>query len=119
MHETWKTIPSVPTHEASSLGRIRNSKTRRIMKQSPMSSGYLRVFINKTHLIHRLVAETFLDKGGWSVVHHKDNNKLNNNVDNLEWTSQSVNVKKAYDDKLSSDRKGSNNPNYKHGKYVK
>lgn len=117
--ENWKTIPSIPTHEASNEGRIRNKKTKRIMKQSSLCNGYLRVFINKTCLVHRLVAETFLYKGDFNIVHHKDNDKKNNRVDNLEWTTQSYNVSKAYNDGLIKDRSGVNNPNYKNGNYIK
>jgi hypothetical protein len=116
--ETWKTIPSIPTHEASTQGRIRNKKTKRIMKQSNCN-GYLRVNINGTRLIHRLVAEAFLEKGNFDIVHHKDNDKKNNRIDNLEWTTQSYNVSKAYSDGLIRDRSGVNNPNYKNGNYIK
>jgi len=118
--EQWKQIPSIKTHEVSNLGRIRNIKTKRLMKQS-IINGYYRVFINKTCLIHRLVAESFLEKSKleYNIVHHRDNNKLNNNVENLEWANQSINVKKAYDDGLIRCRKGINNPNYRNGKYTK
>jgi len=114
----WREIPSVPTHEASVCGEIRNKKTKRIMKQS-ITNGYLRVFIKRTLLVHRLVAETFLEKNDYNIVHHKDNNKKNNHKDNLEWTTQSYNVKKAYIDGLIRNRSGINNPNYKNGLYVR
>lgn len=116
--ENWKTIPSTPTHEASDEGRIRNKKTKRILKQSN-SNGYLKVFINRTCLVHRLVADAFLNKVDFNIVHHKDNDKKNNRVDNLEWTTQSYNVSKAYTDGLIPDRSGVNNPNYKNGYYIK
>jgi hypothetical protein len=115
--EIWKEIPSIKTHEASNLGRVRNVKTKRIMKQS-ITMGYYRVFIKKTCLVHRLVAEAFLDKSDYKIVHHKDNDKKNNNVENLEWNTQSYNVKKAYNDGLIKCRKGISNPNYKNGKYI-
>jgi hypothetical protein len=116
---TWKIIPTYPNYEASNDGEIRNITTKRIMKKT-LINGYYRIPIkNKTKLVHRLVAEAFLEKGEFSIVHHKDNNKLNNSVDNLEWTTQSFNVKKAYEDGLIRDRKGSNNPNYKNGKWIK
>lgn len=49
-----------------------------------------RKFINKP--IHRLIAETFLDNpNNYNCINHKDKNKLNNNVENLEWCSYSHN----------------------------
>jgi len=116
----WKTIPSEQDYEASTDGQIRNKKTGRVIRQVNCV-GYLKICIkNKTKLVHRLVAETFLEKNDFNIVHHKDNDKRNNNVENLEWTTQSYNVKKAYIDNLyKKDRKGLNNPNYKNGKYIK
>jgi hypothetical protein len=49
----------------------------------------------KTHMIHRLVAKTFIDNpDNLPVVNHIDENKLNNNLSNLEWCSQKDNVQK-------------------------
>lgn len=47
--------------------------------------------------VHTIIAETFLEKptGNWIVVNHKDGNKLNNCVDNLEWIEGSANVAHA------------------------
>lgn len=116
---TWKIIPTYPKYEASINGEIRNTKTKRTMKKT-LINGYYRIAIkNKTKLVHRLVAEAYLEKKEFNIVHHKDNNKLNNHIDNLEWTTQSYNVKKAYEDGLIGDRKGKNNPNYKNGNWIK
>jgi len=116
----YKQIPSLPNYEISDCGEIRNRKTKRILKQSNCN-GYMRVCIyNKTLLIHRLVAETFLEKKSTdNVVHHLDNDKANNKVENLIWTTQSDNVKRAYKDGLIRDRSGVNNPNYKNGNWIK
>ena len=65
------------------------------------TKGYLRVSLskegkNKTHKVHRLVAETFIDNpDNLPEVNHKDGNKLNNNVNNLEWCTQSKNMSHA------------------------
>lgn len=74
----------------------------RIMKQSESvgktrDSGYLVVNLRKNHafevkLVHRIVAETFIANPlGLPTVNHKDGNKRNNNVANLEWASYSEN----------------------------
>lgn len=48
---------------------------------------------SKWYTIHRLVAETYLpNPNHYPVINHKDQNKLNNNVDNLEWASVEYNV---------------------------
>lgn len=48
---------------------------------------------NKTHYIHRLVAEYFIpNNNNYPCVNHKDENKQNNYVDNLEWCTQKYNV---------------------------
>ena len=62
------------------------------------TSGYREVVINhkggkKYLLVHRLVAENFIDNEFKArTVNHKDGNKLNNSIDNLEWCSDSVNL---------------------------
>lgn len=56
--------------------------------------------IVKSKLIHRIVAEAFLNYQDGDVVNHKDGNKLNNNIDNLEFCTQKDNVKHAFDNGL-------------------
>jgi hypothetical protein len=52
--------------------------------------------VNKNHSVHRLVAETFIPNPlNLSDVNHKDGNKLNNHVSNLEWCSRSENLAHA------------------------
>jgi hypothetical protein len=116
--EIWKLFPGTE-YLISSYGRVKNKKGR-ILSQSKCN-GYLRTVLgNKAWLVHRLVAITFIEnKNNLLIVHHIDNNKQNNRVENLQWATQSYNVKKAYDDGLTSSRKGENNPNYKNGLWVK
>ena len=60
--------------------------------------GYRCVILNrKNHNVHRVIAKTFIENpNNLPCVNHKDGNKLNNKVDNLEWCTHSENVKHAY-----------------------
>jgi hypothetical protein len=95
----WKTIIKFPNYEVSTSGEIKNKTTFRILK-STLRNGYKSVSlshnnIRKTVNIHKLVAEAFLqipDEGKY-VVNHKDENKLNNYLDNLEYITYAENTK--------------------------
>lgn len=99
--ENWKIIENVTNYEVSDLGQIRNTKTNYILKGRLSKSGYLQVSLTdketkkqKNYYIHRLVAIYFLENlDNKREVNHKDGNKLNNNVDNLEWVTPSENQK--------------------------
>lgn len=55
----------------------------------------------KTHLVHRLVAEAFIPKiKGKDFINHKDGNRRNNNVSNLEWCDYDENINHAFDNGL-------------------
>lgn len=73
------------------------------MKLSPCGQGYLRTNVNgKTTKVHIVVAETFIrkrDRAKGEVINHLDSNRLNCNVENLEVTTQSLNVKHSYESK--------------------
>lgn len=57
--------------------------------------------IQKIHKIHRLLAEYFIpNPENKPCINHKDGNKLNNSLDNLEWATISENTKHAYANKL-------------------
>lgn len=90
----WKIIENHSNYEISDDGLVRNRKTGKILKPVKTYNGYLRVGIDgKLCRIHRLVADAFLIKiDGCTQINHKDGNKQNNSVDNLEWCTVSQNI---------------------------
>ena len=92
----WQAIPNFDKYEASIFGQIRNKHTKRILK-AMCSGGYMSVGlmsngISKTNMVHRLVAQTFIDNPeNKPHINHIDKNRSNNNIDNLEWCTASEN----------------------------
>lgn len=102
MKEIWKDIEGYEgLYQVSNFGRVRrfykNGKVR-ILKPLSNKKGYLRVNLRKDNLlktlsIHRLVAQAFLpNPNNLSQVNHKDEDKTNNNVSNLEWCDAKYNL---------------------------
>lgn len=121
MTEIWKDIIGYSGYQVSNLGRIRtHNKTTlnsyhcerkwkdRIMKlKVSKKDNCSRVElwsngIHKTCLVHRLVAYAFLGKpeNDEMTVNHKDGNRLNNCVDNLEWLSRADNIRHGFQNNL-------------------
>lgn len=95
----WKEYPECPKYLVSNTGEVKNKKTNRIMMGSKQNGyRFLTLFIDKdtpklNRLIHRMVAQTFLDNpNNLPVVNHKDTNILNNHTDNLEWVTYKQNM---------------------------
>ena len=99
--EEWRIIEQSSNYEISNCGEVRNKTTNNILK-SGLLGGYLTITLitnNKKVIlkIHRLVAESFLVCNDETyVVNHKDGNKINNRLENLEWVSRSENAKHAF-----------------------
>jgi hypothetical protein len=95
----WKIISENKKYEVSNLAQIRNKKTKRILKKYITDDGYERISLylqkkQKHHLVHRLVAVAFiLNPNDFPQVNHKDKNRVNNKAENLEWATQSMNIK--------------------------
>lgn len=92
----FEKIKEFPQYEIDTKGRIRNSN-KQILSQSISNNGYYRVHLCKNgkakwYAVHKLVAETFIPNPlHLPEVNHKDENKLNNDVSNLEWCSSKYN----------------------------
>ena len=109
--EIWKPLiyPGIDEQnnkfEISSIGRLRNKLTNKIYKPTVLTSGYYSVKISlgsrkiKKHIIiHKAVAYTFIpNPNNYPEINHIDGNKLNNNINNLEWCSSHHNQQHKYD----------------------
>jgi hypothetical protein len=109
-NEEYKIIPGFNNYEITKSGIIRNKLTKKNL--IGYKTEYISVTLacinnkNKKEFIHRLVAKTYLENpNNYEIVNHKDSNKLNNNVDNLEWCSRNDNVKHAVENGLIKTKK--------------
>ena len=112
--EIWKDIPGYEgLYQISNLGRVKSLKRKVYAGRGRMrwedggilssyrnnGNGYKIVGLNrdnkvKNKYIHRLVAEAFIENSNnYKYVNHKDENKGNNNVDNLEWCTAQYNCR--------------------------
>ena len=113
-NEVWKDIKEYPNYLVSSVGRIRNIKTNRILKSS-IVSGYYKIRLSnngkvKDLLVHKLVYSVFHNEeyliGRKFIIDHIDANKLNNKIDNLRKVTNSENVIAAlYEQKVNNSAK--------------
>lgn len=113
MEEIWKDIKNYEgLYQVSNLGRVRsldhirkNGKKSgneylskgKVLKSAIQNVGYMFVVLSKNgktkgYRVHRLVAEAFISNpNNYKCVNHKDENKQNNCVDNLEWCNHTYN----------------------------
>lgn len=134
--EIWKPIKNFENEAiVSNLGNvkslsrnvfIKNNNTRpvigKILKQNDNGVGYLIVTLSdrKTHLVHRLVAEAFIPNDlNKPQVNHKDGNKKNNKIDNLEWSTERENIKHGYQTGLQKAPNGEQHYNTKLSDVIK
>lgn len=96
--EEWCTIESVPNYEVSSFGNFRR-KDGKPIKQWKTNWGYMQTQFNTTKKqnCHRLVATCFCpNPNNYPFVNHKNSIKHDNRASNLEWCTQSQNLKHAF-----------------------
>ena len=119
INEDWKDINGYEgKYQVSNYGRIKSfpkfieRKTgsyftkEKVLKCTLDNYGYPCVYLysngNVRHIkVHILVAKSFIENpNGYSDINHKDGNKTNNRIDNLEWCDRSHNIQHAYDNFL-------------------
>lgn len=107
-------IDNISDYYISEYGEVYSNKSGSYKKLSQFvdNLGYKQVILyddnskRKYFRVHRLVGMFFLfeDNTKDKILNHIDGNKLNNNVVNLEWTTNSQNTKHAYDNNLYKSR---------------
>ena len=104
MIEEWRDIKGYEgKYQISNLGRIKSLKNckgnyrEKILDIKPDNRGYIRAFLYKNgkckpYQVHRLVALHFIpNPNNYPIINHKDEDKTNNNVENLEWCTYQYN----------------------------
>lgn len=99
----WKPIKDYEDlYLINTNGQVLSIKSNRILKEITVANGYLCVNLSRNNnhkpfRIHRLVAQAFIDNPLKKLqINHKDGNKLNNTMSNLEWCTASENQIHAY-----------------------
>ena len=97
--EEWKTLQNFSRYLISNTGKVYSNKIKKNLSFFKQNSGYLCVDLwddnNVFHrfLVHRLIAITWINNPlNKKYINHKDGNKLNNNITNLEWCTMSENI---------------------------
>lgn len=108
----WKPVKDYgDRYLISTEGQVYSNVSKKLLKPQKNEKGYLAVELRcnnkrKVKKIHRLVAEAFLENPfSKTEINHKDGNKQNNAVENLEWSTRSENLKHAYSSGLRFQKK--------------
>lgn len=101
-------------YSVDTFGRVYSHRHNGVKKLSSnvRKDGYEQVVVSvdnvrKTYSVHRLVASAFIGQNDDLTVNHKDGNKNNNRLENLEYCTQAENNRHAFDTGLKKGRKGS------------
>ena len=118
MQEIWKDIRGYEgIYQISNLGNVKSlnynrTKKSKILKQCTDKRGYLKVGLSKHNKygvfsVHRLVAKEFIPNPyNFPQVNHKDEDKQNNSVENLEWCNNQYNVNYGTRKERISEKRG-------------
>lgn len=129
--EIWRDIPNYENkYQVSNYGNVRslnrniectqnNKEYTRIYKGKMLIQGdvdgYKTVYLDKTYMVHRLVASAFIpNPDNKPEVNHKDRNHANNHISNLEWVTKAENTKHALENGWDpgAGRRGKTNSKY-------
>lgn len=112
--EVWKDVIDFENeYEVSNLGNVRRKVQN--LKAGISPHGYKTLSLSKngkiiTKLVHRLVAEAFIENPEFKeIVNHKDCNKINNRLENLEWVTHNENMQHSVDNNRQRNQSGENN----------
>lgn len=101
--EIWRDAVGFPKYEVSNYGNVRHKEKKKILNGGLTTKGYKQVCLRdendkqKTPKVHVLVAKAFIpNPENKPMVNHKDSNRLNNHVDNLEWSTNGENQQHAF-----------------------
>lgn len=102
-NKIWKEVSGFEgLYAVSNNGEIKGLKSGKILRPRPTKNDYLMVYLSKNgkqknYLIHRLVAQEFINNpDGKLEVNHLDGDKSNNCTTNLEWSTRGENTKHAF-----------------------
>ena len=100
------------TYTIDTLGIVRNESTGKTLRGTSISKNnrYVKIHLDKFYPLHKLVASHFItNHEELPYINHIDGNRYNNSINNLEWCTQSHNMKHAYKTGLKTNR-GVKNP---------
>lgn len=117
----WKKCKLCTSYLVSTNGEVKHTNSKKILKPRKNKQGYLYVDLSLGHrklvksvLVHRLIAETFIpNPDNKPQVNHKDGNKQNNCVNNLEWVTNQENINHSIITGLKPNDYGELSPNSK------
>lgn len=107
----WEAVPGFPAYAVSSLGAIRrttpwDTRGRRVVKRVALTpridaEGYAHVCLHngsrqKTFRVHTLVLTAFLGPAEGREANHKNGQRADNRLDNLEWATHAENIRATY-----------------------
>lgn len=116
----WKEIINHPNYEINELGQVKNKIKGNLLTPFKTTNGYLRIRISDkgAYQLHYLIALHFIDNpNNYTEINHINGNKLDNSIENLEWSNRSLNMIHAYNKGLAKNtfknNKGENHYNSK------
>jgi len=129
--EEWREVKGSNGYEVSNMGRVRSTRSMaRILKPYDNGRGYPVVDLHYgkrrwARVIHKIVAEVFMNSEAFPgfEINHKNNDKYDNRVVNLEYATRSQNMKHAYALGTVNVAKARNSRTFfergYHGRYIK